>query len=127
VVSGTTGAGEINIGAGAVRGGAASVAFPETPPWVCPGGFATGFDAREMTGPLGRTVLQSETPDTSPLKGFTRPERGPVPISPWMRGGVPADGIEWVKIGLAAASEIGSERSKSSSPGRGKTNVRSIT
>jgi hypothetical protein len=44
-----------------------------------------------------------------------------------MRGDVPTAGIEWVRIGLAAAWEIGSERIKIIKPGRGKTNVRSIT
>jgi hypothetical protein len=44
-----------------------------------------------------------------------------------MRGDVPAAGIEWVKMGLAAACEIGSQRTKTIKPGRGKTNVRSIT
>jgi hypothetical protein len=44
-----------------------------------------------------------------------------------MRGDVPALGIEWVKMGLAAASESGSDRIKGIDQRPWRTDVRSIT
>jgi hypothetical protein len=104
----TDGVGELDTGAGAVPGATESIAFPESSPWIGPGGFPPGFDARESPSPLDPMVLQGEPPDPSPARGLNRPRSGSWTISPWMRGDVPADGMEWVKMGLAVASEIGS-------------------
>lgn len=69
-------AGELNAGAGAVRGGTDSFDVAGVSPWVGPVGFPPGFGAREWPGPLGRLVLQSEPPEPPPVRGLNGPMNG---------------------------------------------------